>query len=111
MRPQMYLFTPVGHNLSSDGKRAETAPIQHITFSYKSLTRNGEIAKIFDKHGLLASLDEESLFTNAPVFTTIDIILDNRDFFTLSNNVAKQFTSLPPIPAIRLPGLSSGEAP
>ena len=46
-------------------------------YSIKSTSEFIDIAKNVNKRGLLASLDVESLFTNVPVITTIDIILDN----------------------------------
>ena len=36
-----------------------------------------QIIKVIEPHGILASLDVESLFTNVPVATTIDIICTN----------------------------------
>ena len=45
-------------------------------FPIKSTNQFIDIDKNVNKRGLLASLDMENMFTNVPVFTMIDIILD-----------------------------------
>ena len=53
------------------------SPYLPKTYSLKSSDEFIQILKVKERHGILASLDASSLFTNVPVDITIDIILKN----------------------------------
>lgn len=49
----------------------------HNMYTVDSTYKFLSILKTSESKGILASLDVENLFTNVPVYQTIDIILDN----------------------------------
>ena len=76
LRPIISQIPAPSYDLAKKLNRLLT-PFTPSKFSLKSTDDFLDIIKANTPHGLIASLDVESLFTNVPVEETIQIILDN----------------------------------